>query len=122
MGQTGSYGTPIVDNTREKFYLLSHWSEDRTIKSYSRSDKAEKSTGIVIQKAICQDKYEVLGAFTEKDNRYLYLMDTQAHFCQVDLDNMTYKMITLIGDLPNQDEDRSHIIYSKYHKCFSLLL
>ena len=118
LGQTGSYGTPIVDNTREKFYLLSHWSEDRTIKSYSRSDSwAEKSTGIVIQKSDMPGQIWS-GAFTEKDNRYLYLMDTQAHFCQVDLDNMTYKMITLIGDLPNQDEDRSHIIYSKYHKCF----
>lgn len=31
LDQTKSFGTPAVDNTREKFYLLSHWAEDRTI-------------------------------------------------------------------------------------------
>lgn len=118
LDQTKSFGTPAVDNTREKFYLLSHWVEDRTIYSYSREESyAPKSTNIVISAADMPGQIWS-GAFTEKDNRYLYLMDSQANFARVDLQEYSYQVIPLQGDLPSDFRDRSLITYSKYHKCF----
>ena len=113
-----SFGTPAVDNTREKFYLLSHWSEDRTIYSYSRAENyAEKNTGITITKNDMPGQIWS-GAFRENDNQHLFLLDTQCNLCEVDLENRTYKKIPLTGDKPNDFRDRSQFIYSKYHHCF----
>ena len=113
-----SFGTPAVDNTREKFYLLSHWVEDRTIYSYSRAENyAEKNTGIVISRNDMTGQIWS-GAFRENDNNHLYLMDSNCNFCEVDLDKMSYKMIDLQGDKPSDFRDRAQMIYSKYHHCF----
>lgn len=118
LDQTKSFGTPIVDNTREKFYLLDHWVTDRTIYSYSRSDNwAPKSTGIMISRNDMSGQIWS-GAFTETDNRYFYLLDTEAHFARVDLEKYSYEIIPLQGDLPTEYRDRCHLIYSKFHKAF----
>lgn len=113
-----SFGTPAVDNTREKFYLLSHWAEDRTIYSYSRSENyAEKNTGINISRNDMTGQIWS-GAFRENDNNHLYLMDSNCNFCVVDLEGMSYKKLQLEGDKPYDFRDRAQMIYSKYHHCF----
>jgi hypothetical protein len=113
-----SFGTPAVDNTREKFYLLSHWVEDRTIYSFSRTENyAEKNTGITISRNDMTGQIWS-GAFRENDNQHLYLMDSNCNFCCVDLEGLSYQMINLKGEKPNDCRDRAQMIYSKYHHCF----
>ena len=113
-----SFGTPAVDNTREKFYLVQHWADDRTIYSYSRKENyAEKNTNITISKNDMPGQIWS-GAFRENDNDHLYYLDTNCNFCEVDLPNLTYRMIKLEGDKPFDFRDRCQMIYSKFHHCF----
>jgi len=113
-----SFGTPAVDNTREKFYLVQHWADDRVVYSYSRTENyAEKNTGINISKNDMNGQIWS-GAFRENDDNHLYYLDTNCNFCEVDLENVTYRMIELVGDKPFDFRDRCQMIYSKYHHCF----
>ena len=119
LDQTKSFGTPAVDNTREKFYLLSHWAEDRTIYSYSRSENwAPKSTDIIIPVSDMPGQIWS-GRFMDGDDNHLYLLDSRLNFCCVDLKNLTYEVLPVEGDYPTVSlGDRNSLAYSKYHKCF----
>lgn len=114
---TKSFGTPAVDHTRERFYLWSHWAEDRSIYVYNRSDNyAEKNTGItILQRDMPGQIWS--GAFADDDD-HLYLLDSQNNFCCVDIPNRTYEVIPLEGDKANDLRDRCQMTYSKYHHCF----
>jgi hypothetical protein len=113
-----SFGTPAIDNTREKFYLVQHWADDRVVYSYSRTENyAEKNTGINISKNDMNGQIWS-GAFRENDDNHLYYLDSNCNFCEVDLENLSYRIITLVGDKPTNFRDRCQMIYSKFHHCF----
>ncbi len=112
------YGTPAVNNSRDKFYTLVHFSEDRTLYCFSRDDSwAAKSTNIVIRQ---QDMPgQIWSASFGGDDRYIYLIDSNLNFCRVDLELGEYEVIQLGGDFPwGNYSEQTRITYSKYHKCF----
>ena len=118
LSTTKSFCTPAVDNTREKFYLWSHWAEDRTIYAYQRGDNyTEKNTGITIKRNDMPGQIWS-GCFTEGDDTHLYMLDTENHFCCVDLDKKTYEVIPLQGEKVKDFRDRSQLMYSKHQHCF----
>ena len=91
-----SFGTPAVDNTREKFYLVQHWADDRVVYSYSRTENyAEKNTGINISKNDMNGQIWS-GAFRENDDNHLYYLDTNCNFCEVDLEGSAVLMAAVL--------------------------
>lgn len=53
-----SFGTPAVDNTREKFYLLSHWSEDApSIPIHARRTMQKRTRVSRSRRTICPGRF-----------------------------------------------------------------
>lgn len=112
-----SGGTPAVDKSREKFYIVGNWDSNHSIYSFSRSESwAQKPLDIKISQQDVPD--HIFSCQLGKDERYLYTLGANGEFVEVDLNTKKYKMITLQGDVPTKFGDRSQLCYSKYHDCF----
>jgi hypothetical protein len=110
-------GTPGVDNTREKFYLVGHWPDQHTIYSFSRADGwTPRLVGIKIAQSDMPG--DAFSCQIGKDNNFLFVLDGQGNFARVDLKNQKYEKIKLAGTLPTKFDMRSQLIYSKFHDCF----
>ncbi|MDR3250740.1 MAG: hypothetical protein LBT42_03640, partial [Tannerella sp.] len=112
-----SFGTPGVDNTREKFYLVGHWADQHNVYSFSREDGwTPRIEGIKLEQSDMPG--DVHSCKVGKDDNFLYVLDAQANFAEVDLKNRTYRMIQYEGYRPTGFNNRSQLAYSKYHDCF----
>jgi hypothetical protein len=112
-----AFGTPAVDNTREKFYTIGHWGDQHNIYSFSRDDSwTPKLTGIKIEQSDVPGN--IFSCQIAKDDRYLYALGELGEFICVDLEAGTYEKIALQGEVPTIFRDRNQLVYSKYHDCF----
>jgi hypothetical protein len=112
-----AFGTPGVDHTREKFYTIGHWGDQHTIYSFAREDGwTPNLTGVKIEQSDVSGN--IWSCCFAEDDRHLYVLGDKAEFICVDLEEGTYETVALFGDVPTKFNDRSHLIYSPYHKCF----
>lgn len=117
----GYMGAIAVDNTRDKFYVISR-SGTRTIYSASRDDGwTLNPTGIEITNEILPGDIHGGMTFAEND-RFLYMM-TGGNMIEVDLQEKEIKILfkkeeQSAFDGVNLGSWWQYLIYSKFHKCF----
>jgi hypothetical protein len=122
-----SFGTPAVDNTGERFYAMGIHPNDgggHTLFMFERSDGwAPRRLGLQLPTRLNDQDY--LPGYTHSvkfagdNNRYLYTMDVRGNMVYIDLDTKEHAKLKTGGELVFQNiDDRSHLAWSRFHKCF----
>lgn len=117
-----SFGTPAVFNGGESFYAIGIHPNDgggHTLFRFDRADGwAPRRMGIQIPQSMLP-AYTHSIKFAGDDERYLFTMDNRGNMACIDLETKMYNQLQTGGELVFQNfDDRSHLAWSKYHKCF----
>lgn len=117
-----SFGTPAVFNGGESFYAIGiHPREGggHTLFRFDRADGwAPRRLGIQLPESMLP-AYTHSVKFAGDDERYLYTIDNRGNMACIDMETKMYNKLETGGERVFQNfDDRCHLAWSKFHKCF----